>query len=49
MLNHLDIVSLKCLEDALNVYDGALLVVSHDREFLKNIKIDRFITINSSK
>ena len=32
--NHLDIEALEWLEDFLSVYDGAALVVSHDRTFL---------------
>jgi ATP-binding cassette, subfamily F, member 3 len=37
--NHLDITSQNVLLDALNAYDGTLLVVSHDRYFL-----DRLVT-----
>lgn len=43
--NHLDIEAVETLEAALNGYDGALLVVSHDPEFLHRIGIDRRITI----
>jgi ATPase subunit of ABC transporter with duplicated ATPase domains len=39
--NHLDIESIELLEHALRDYDGALLVVSHDRRFLDAIGIDR--------
>ncbi|CUW40874.1 putative ABC transporter, ATPase components [Magnetospirillum sp. XM-1] len=35
--NHLDIESLIWLEDFLKGYDGALLMTSHDREFLNRI------------
>ncbi len=34
--NHMDLPSVECLEKALNDYTGALLLVSHDREFLSN-------------
>jgi len=35
--NHLDIESIQWLEDFLKNYDGAMMVVSHDRAFLNNI------------
>lgn len=35
--NHLDIESIQWLEDFLINYDGAVLLVSHDRAFLDNI------------
>lgn len=35
--NHLDMVSKDILKNALKSYGGALVVVSHDREFLKGI------------
>ncbi|MCV3273753.1 ABC-F family ATP-binding cassette domain-containing protein [Roseobacter sinensis] len=39
--NHLDIEALKTLEAALNAYDGAILVVSHDTTFLDRIGVTR--------
>ncbi|HEX6574585.1 MAG TPA: ABC-F family ATP-binding cassette domain-containing protein [Gemmatimonadaceae bacterium] len=33
--NHLDVESIESLEDALQEYDGSILLVSHDRELLK--------------
>ncbi|MBR1125339.1 ABC-F family ATP-binding cassette domain-containing protein [Bradyrhizobium lablabi] len=39
--NHLDLASIEELEDALNGFDGALIVVSHDQAFLRAIGIDR--------
>ena len=44
--NHLDFDSLRAVEDALVAYDGALLVVSHDADFLTRIGIDRTITLS---
>ncbi|HWA63454.1 MAG TPA: ABC-F family ATP-binding cassette domain-containing protein [Caulobacteraceae bacterium] len=43
--NHLDLESVEAVERALAGYDGALLVVSHDREFLDAIGIDREICL----
>jgi ATP-binding cassette, subfamily F, member 3 len=33
--NHLDVESIEALEDALDQYDGSVLLVSHDRELLR--------------
>ncbi len=35
--NYLDLQTLVLLEEVLSAYRGALLLVSHDREFLKNV------------
>lgn len=35
--NHLDIISKDVLKEALRAYDGAMIVVSHDREFLSEL------------
>ncbi len=43
--NHLDVESIELLEQALNCYKGAILVVSHDFHFLKNINIDRDVCV----
>jgi ATPase subunit of ABC transporter with duplicated ATPase domains len=43
--NHLDVESIELLEQALNCYKGAILVVSHDFHFLKNINIDREVCV----
>ena len=40
--NHMDIPSIRCLEEALAVYEGALLVVSHDRRFLSRITAEEW-------
>lgn len=43
--NHLDIPSREAIERALLEYQGAVLVVSHDRYFLDRIGIDREIRL----
>ncbi|GAA0597112.1 ABC-F family ATP-binding cassette domain-containing protein [Caenispirillum bisanense] len=44
--NHLDIESLIWLEDFLKGYDGALLMTSHDREFMNRI-VTKIIEIDA--
>ncbi|THD77721.1 MAG: ABC-F family ATP-binding cassette domain-containing protein [Phenylobacterium sp.] len=43
--NHLDLDSIGAVEAALRGYDGALLVVSHDRDFQAAIGIEREISL----
>ena len=43
--NNLEIKSISVLEDALNQYTGAILLVSHDEMFVKNIKIDTAVQL----
>jgi ATPase subunit of ABC transporter with duplicated ATPase domains len=43
--NHLDLDSIAAIEAALRGYDGALLVVSHDRDFLSAIGIEREVRL----
>ncbi len=38
--NHLDLPAIEQLEEALESYDGALLLVSHDRRLLENVRLD---------
>ncbi|SRR5579859_80732 len=45
--NHLDIDSLEVLEQALNGFDGALLLVSHDSAFLGAVGIEREFRIGA--
>ena len=40
--NNLDLVSVGQLECALNAYEGAFVVVSHDERFLAEIGVDRW-------
>ena len=39
--NHLDLPAIEQLEEALDSYDGALLLVTHDRRMLQNVRLDR--------
>jgi ATPase subunit of ABC transporter with duplicated ATPase domains len=43
--NHLDIDSIEVIEKALIVYDGALIVVSHDPVFINAIGCNREIRL----
>jgi ATPase subunit of ABC transporter with duplicated ATPase domains len=43
--NHLDLDSIAAVEAALRGYDGALLLVSHDRDFLDAVGIDREVAL----
>ncbi|HLY79511.1 MAG TPA: ATP-binding cassette domain-containing protein, partial [Caulobacteraceae bacterium] len=43
--NHLDLDSIAAVEAALAAYDGALLVVSHDRDFLAAIGVEREVRL----
>jgi ATPase subunit of ABC transporter with duplicated ATPase domains len=43
--NHLDLDALDALESALREYDGALLVVSHDADFLEAIGVERRVAM----
>jgi ATPase subunit of ABC transporter with duplicated ATPase domains len=44
--NHLDLESLIWLEDFLKAYDGALLMTSHDREFMNRI-VNKVVEIDA--
>ncbi|GAB3003615.1 hypothetical protein GCM10017788_32970 [Amycolatopsis acidiphila] len=43
--NNLDLVSVGQLESALNAYQGAFVVVSHDERFLAAIKVNRWLRL----
>ena len=46
--NNLDIQNIEILTAAVNEYEGTLVVVSHDEFFLKQINMEREITLASS-
>ncbi|HSS56800.1 MAG TPA: ATP-binding cassette domain-containing protein, partial [Solirubrobacteraceae bacterium] len=47
--NHLDLPAIEQLETALNAYDGTLLLVTHDRQLLDAVSIDRTIELSGAK
>lgn len=47
--NHLDIKSKEIIENALKMYEGALILISHDRYFVKSLEIDKTLTIKDKQ
>jgi ATPase subunit of ABC transporter with duplicated ATPase domains len=45
--NHLDLPAIEQLEQALDSYDGTLLLVTHDRQLLDAVRIDRTIELSA--
>ena len=43
--NHLDLPAIEQLEEALDTFDGTVLLVTHDRELLERVRITRTITL----
>jgi ATPase subunit of ABC transporter with duplicated ATPase domains len=43
--NHLDLAAIEQLEQAIDSFDGTLLLVTHDRRLLDTVRIDRTITL----
>ncbi|RUT33130.1 ABC-F family ATP-binding cassette domain-containing protein [Arsenicitalea aurantiaca] len=43
--NHLDLDAIAAIENGLRAYDGAVLVISHDEDFLGNIGVTRRISL----
>lgn len=41
--NHLDIASLEAIEEILGLYEGALIVISHDEAFLNKLGVNKFL------
>jgi ATPase subunit of ABC transporter with duplicated ATPase domains len=39
--NHLDLPAIEQLEQALEGYEGTLLLVTHDRRMLEHVRLDR--------
>ena len=47
--NHLDLPAIEQLEQALDTYDGALLLVTHDRRMLQNVRLDRSWVVDNGQ
>ncbi len=47
--NHLDLPAIEQLEQALESYDGALLLVTHDRRLLDNVRLDARWHVDNGK
>jgi ATPase subunit of ABC transporter with duplicated ATPase domains len=47
--NHLDLPAIEQLEQALESYDGALLLVTHDRRMLQNVRLDRSWSVDHGR
>jgi ATPase subunit of ABC transporter with duplicated ATPase domains len=47
--NHLDLAAIEQLEQALETFDGALLLVTHDRRMLKNVRLDRSWLVDNGR
>lgn len=43
--NNLDLDSIAILEDILNKFNGAIIIVSHDRKFIENLNINKTILL----
>ena len=46
--NHLDLPAIEQLESALDAYDGTLLLVTHDRQLLEAVTLDRTIELGAA-
>ena len=47
--NNLDLLSVGQLESALDAYEGAFIVVSHDERFLTEIKVSRWLRLDDRR
>lgn len=44
--NHLDLPAIEQLEQAIGTFSGSVLLVTHDRQFLEAIRVDRVIQLD---
>ena len=47
--NHLDLPAIEQLEDALDAYEGTLVLVSHDRRFLERVRPTRTLHLDAQR
>ena len=47
--NHLDLAAIESLEDALEPFDGTLLLVTHDRRLLERVETNRHLVVESGR
>ena len=47
--NHLDVPAIEQLEQALETYDGTLLLVTHDRRLLDSVTVTRTVTVSQGR
>ena len=47
--NHLDLAAIEQLEQAIDAYDGTLLLVTHDRRMLHTVRLDRQLSVESGQ
>jgi ATPase subunit of ABC transporter with duplicated ATPase domains len=45
--NHLDLPAIEQLEQALDRYDGTLLIVTHDRRLAERVEVTRKVTVRA--
>jgi ATPase subunit of ABC transporter with duplicated ATPase domains len=45
--NHLDLEAIEQLEEALGDYEGALLLVTHDRWMLERVRVGRRLEVRA--
>jgi ATPase subunit of ABC transporter with duplicated ATPase domains len=47
--NHLDLAAIESLEDALEPFDGTLLLVTHDRRLLERVETNRHLVVERGR
>ena len=47
--NHLDLAAIESLEEALDTFDGTLLLVSHDRRLIERVVTNRHLVVEGGK